>query len=48
MPAPGKTGPHRAQMGEVCEWTETFKNLVSAILTPSKGKHLLEHQTECL
>lgn len=43
MSAPGKATAHTAQGGDVSEWTERFQNLVSAILTPSMGKHLLEH-----
>lgn len=48
MSAPGKTHARRAQLGHVCEGTERFQNLVSAILTPAKGKHFLEHQTKSL
>lgn len=40
MSAPGKPGAHRPQLGDVCERTERFKNPVSAILSPIKGKHL--------
>lgn len=40
MSAPGKASAHTAQVEDVCE---RFQNLVSAILTPSTGKHLLEH-----
>lgn len=48
MSAPGKTGAHRTRLGDVCEGTDRFQNLISAILTPTKGKHLLEHQTKSL
>lgn len=45
LSSPGKASAHTARVEDVCE---RFQNLVSAILTPSTGKHLLEHQTETL
>lgn len=40
MSAPGRASAHTAQVEDVCE---RFQNLISAVLTPRTGKHLLEH-----
>jgi len=48
MSASGKSGAHRAQLEDVSEGAERFQNLVSDILTPTTGKHLLEHQSKSL
>lgn len=45
--APGANSARRAQLRDVCEWTEGFQN-PSAILTSRKENDLLECLTQSL